>query len=85
MHEDPEKPLQLLVRTADARYQAVRLRARLIASKARKAFCRQGLQGFEGFAQGSARQSLRQLSRHTKISGSEDYLYSEQTAPWFRR
>jgi hypothetical protein len=38
----------MLVRTADARYQAVRLRARLIASMARKAFCRQSLQGFAG-------------------------------------
>jgi hypothetical protein len=56
----------MLVRTTDARYQAVRLRARLIASKARKAFCRQGLQGFAGFTQGSARQSLRQLSRRTR-------------------
>jgi hypothetical protein len=34
----------MLVRTADARYQAVRLRARLVASKARKAL-QEALQG----------------------------------------
>lgn len=64
----------MLVRTADARYQAIWLRARLMASKGWKVFLRQGLQGLAGFTQGSARQRLRLLSKHTKISGSEDYL-----------
>jgi hypothetical protein len=70
-----------LVRTANARYQAIRLRARLIASKTRKAFCGQGLQGFAGYAQGSARQRSRKLSRLTGISGSGNHLYIERAAP----